>query len=112
MSDKNSEFERLVRLEEKIEAIQFRNDSQDERIDRLNMELVEGLKNQEKILKEMVNELRSQQKEMKNQQQEMHIAYEKMSSFSKGVLWLGGITTALATFFIRYGDKVKDFFGG
>lgn len=101
----SKDFERIVRLEEKVDAITARNDSQDMRIDKLNKELISGLKAQEDLLREMVSELKSQQ-------QEMHIAYQRMSAFTKGVLWVGGIGAGLITFFIRYGDKLKDFIIG
>jgi len=94
--------ERIVRLEEKVDAIVLRTDFQDERIKDLNKDLVEGLKSQESLLREMV-------KELKGQQEEMHIAYERMGAFTKGVLWIGGIGMTVAAFLLRYGDKLKAF---
>lgn len=96
--------ERIARLEERVDSIITRNETQDARIEALNKEIVDGLKSQEQYLRQMVSELQSQQ-------QEMHIAYERMGAFTKGVLWIGGLGAAAATFFLKYGDKIKDFFG-
>lgn len=96
--------ERIARLEERVEAIAIRNELQDARVNKLNEDLTNGLKAQEILLREMVSELKSQQ-------QEMHIAYERMGAFTKGVLWIGGIGAAAVTFFLKYGEKIKDLLG-
>jgi len=105
MNDNNNEIrERVVRLEAQTDYIIQKTENQEERIYKLNEDLIEGLKKQEDLLRQMVSGI-------KEQQQEMHNAYQRMGAFTKGVLWIGGIGIGLATFFLRYGDKIKSFLG-
>lgn len=94
--------ERVIRLEEKTEAISIRTSLHEEKIERLGSDLVTGLKTQEDLLRELIGDLKDQQATMRQ-------AYDRMSSFSRGVLWLGGLGTAVAVFFLRFSDKI---FGG
>ena len=101
MENAASVIERMARLEAQVISIQDATLKQDYQIDKLQSDLIAGMRAQESLLREVVFELKGQHQSLKS-------SYDKMNSFTRGVLWLGGILAAGFVFLSKL--DIKGFF--
>ena len=93
--------ERLGRLEAQMNDVRHATRKQDQQIEKLESDLIVGMRAQEQLLREVVQELKDQHDSLKS-------SYEKMNSFTKGVIWFGGIMAAGVA--LLYKIDIKGFF--
>jgi len=96
-----SVIERMARLEAQVLSIRDATLKQEHQIEKLQSDLIAGMHTQEALLREVVFEI-------KEQHQSLKTSYEKMNSFTRGVLWLAGIMAAGFAFFSKI--DIKGFF--
>ena len=80
----------------KINRLEDSVNKTNERVNRLERELVQGMSEQKSLLTEVVEELRKQNHDNRLCIEEVKGKTEKQEEFGKGAAWLFGITVAAA----------------